>query len=79
MAAKKTVRNASRYEKDIATQRQKLALNKQRLEKAENKEVRRWIKLAKSMDLLDYPLTDDDLKEAFSELAVKKQQANVNP
>ena len=51
MAAKKKIarKSASSYEIDIANQRIKVGVAKDRLEKAEEKEIRRYLKIAKSV------------------------------
>ena len=74
MAAKKKIarRSASSYETDIANQRIKVGVAKDRLKKAEEKEMRRFLKIAKSVGVMDYPITDDEIREVFAELKEKK-------
>ncbi len=65
-------RSASSYEAEIAAQRTKVNVAKQRLKKAEEKEMRRYLKIAQSVGIMDYPITDEEIREVFSELMAKK-------
>ena len=80
MAAKKKIarKSASSYEIDIANQRIKVGVAKDRLEKAEEKEIRRYLKIAKSVGVMHYPITNDEIREVFAELKEKKLSLDEN-
>ena len=68
-------RTASSYEPALAKKRTQAKALKQRLHKAQEKEAKRYLKIAKSVGLLDYTVTDDEIREVFGELLAKKSQA----
>jgi len=80
MAAKKRVarKTASSYETDIAAQRLRTGAAKERLKKAREKEMRRYLKIAKSVGIMDYQITDDEIREVFGKLVAKKSQHDEN-
>lgn len=80
MAAKKKIarKSASSYEIDIANQRIKVGVAKDRLEKAEEKEIRRYLKIAKSVGVMHYPITNEEIREVFAELKEKKLSLDEN-
>jgi len=48
------------------------------LKKAEEKEISRYLKIAKSVGIMDYPITDEEIREVFIELKEKKLSLDVN-
>jgi len=80
MASKKKVRrkSASSHETEIGNQRIKAGLAKDRLKRAQDKEIRRYLKIAESTGVMHYQVTDDEIREVFGELVAKKSQLEEN-
>ena len=64
-------KSASSYQRDIPIQLEKLNALKQRLEKAEFREIEKWYKLAKKYRLFDRRMDYDLLEAAFSDIACR--------
>lgn len=64
-------KSASRYQIDIPIQLEKLNALKQRLEKAEFREIEMWHKLAKKYRLFDRRMDYDLLEAAFADIACR--------
>lgn len=72
-------KSASSYETDIAAQREKRAAAKIRLQKAKEKEVKRFIRIANGTGVFDFKITDEEIREVFDELVEKKSFQKETP
>lgn len=72
-------KSASSYEVGIAAQRKKRDAAKLRLQKAKEKEIKRFIGIAEKSGVYDYTITDDEIREVFDELVEKKSRQKETP
>lgn len=72
-------KSASSYEKDIAAHREKSAVAKAKLQKAKEKEIKRFLRIANASGVFDYKITDDEIREVFDELVEKKHFRKETP